>query len=570
MNTPQEIKIMSDIGNENFQHSVWQTEVSGDCSYWILLHETLERVRDGKLQLQELLATDHALHAPPADFSGLIEQQRYTVLTSLQLLAFNPTHNIQQFLGFHLFGNLAEIEIAEKAKKFDLHIAHKNTLKNLYCLAQAIFSMPITLLQQVFVKSLHLNGLDISAASSLMTCKALDAILYLTDQKQDYYFSYRNHNQTLGVFWLFDRLHRVDHLIPYYHYFQQGRLAAKSLQAKSEWLNIIGDTYFGEFYTEKRKKRGGDDALQRYGYQHSFEKIKSFFGKDDINIANLEAVFNLEQESSLKGKKDFILGAKSQETLAEFQRVHINTVCLANNHLKDYGDASLKYTLAQLAQNHIHFLGAGNDQQQAHQCLEIHRDGRTFAIFNGYWHRQTAYQTYDFYALGNSSGVACINAILFEQIMQYRLENPKHKIIVICHWGVDFKPIHPEQQKLAQVLTQVGADVVLGHGAHTIQPIQSIRQKPVIFGMGNGVFNSNGHFEKYQALPYGLIVRINLAQYQLKLYPIFTHNQATFWQPHVVDQEQFEQAISLLTSQLALADYTLGNDHLGTYIQLSF
>ncbi|HIB6212504.1 TPA: hypothetical protein ACWXDE_005347, partial [Klebsiella pneumoniae] len=39
---------------------------------------------------------------------------------------------------------------------------------------------------------------------------------------------------------------------------------------------------------------------QRYGYGHSFEKIKSFFQKDDINCINFEAVFNTEMRSPLQ------------------------------------------------------------------------------------------------------------------------------------------------------------------------------------------------------------------------------------------------------------------------------
>lgn len=41
-------------------------------------------------------------------------------------------------------------------------------------------------------------------------------------------------------------------------------------------INIFGDTYFGEMYTEKRKSRGQTDALQQYGYHYSFEKYSPF------------------------------------------------------------------------------------------------------------------------------------------------------------------------------------------------------------------------------------------------------------------------------------------------------
>ncbi|MEB6480616.1 CapA family protein [Acinetobacter vivianii] len=575
MSLPQEIKIISQIGNENFQHPLWQTEIAGDCSDWILVYLTLQRILTGQVQLEDRIAIEQRFEQ--SDQQAQFLKQDTSVLVLLQYWSFTQTLEHKQVLGFTLFGDWqqAQIQIEQTAQQFGLQLPHsdryvQNTLQNLASLAQAIFEIPLPLLQKVFVKTFNLAGQEIAPFSAVLTCHQLDAVLILSHQQQPYYFSYRHENQSLGIFHLLDDLHRIDHLVPYYHYFEPGVLPAKQIQAKSEWINIIGDTYFGEFYTNKRKNKGIEDALQRYGYAHSFEKIKHFFHQDEINIANFEAVFNLDENSPLTDKKAFILGAQPKQTLDEFKRIHLNSLCLANNHLKDYGEPSLAHTLELLDQAEINFIGAGSDQQQAHQCLQIHGEQQSIAIFNGYWHRQTAYQQYDFYALGRSAGVASINAILFEQIMQYRLQYPQHKIIVICHWGIDFKSTHSEQEKLAQVLTQIGADLVIGHGAHTIQSIQRMNHKPVIFGIGNGVFNSNGEFEKYQALPYGLMVRINLKAQSVQLYPIFTDNLQSFWQPYPVNETQFEQAQHFLTRQLNAADYILGQDQLGAYIQLKF
>ncbi|WP_445403772.1 CapA family protein [Acinetobacter vivianii] len=575
MSLPQEIKIISQIGNENFQHPLWQTEITGDCGDWILVYLTLQRILTGQLQLEDRIAIKQRFEQ--SDQQAQFLKQDTSVLALLQYWSFTQTLEYKHALGCTLFGDWqqAQIQIEQTTQQFGLRLPYpeyyaQNTLQNLASLAQAIFEMPLLLLQKVFVKAFNLAGREIAPFSAVLTCQQLDAVLILSHQQQPYYFSYRYENQSLGIFHLLDDLHRIDHLVPYYHYFEQGVLPAKQIQAKSEWINIIGDTYFGEFYTNKRKNKGVEDALQRYGYAYSFEKIKHFFHQDEINIANFEAVFNLDENSPLTDKKAFILGAQPKQTLAEFKRIHLNTLCLANNHLKDYGEPSLTHTLELLDQAEINFIGAGSDQQQAHQCLQIHNEQQSIAIFNGYWHRQTAYQQYDFYALGRSAGVASINAILFEQIMLYRVQYPQHKIIVICHWGIDFKSTHSEQEKLAQVLTQIGADLVIGHGAHTIQPIQRMNHKPVIFGIGNGVFNSNGEFEKYQALPYGLMVRINLKAQSVQLYPIFTDNLQSFWQPYPVNETQFEQAQHFLTRQLNVADYTLGQDQLGAYIQLKF
>ncbi|RLZ11114.1 CapA family protein [Acinetobacter sp. 2JN-4] len=566
MDLSQEIKIISHIETENFQHAVWQTKIAVDCSNWVMLLLGLEMVNTDSLQLQQEIVYEGSV---PDDSFDSNKKQSYSVLELLQYLAFVQSSEQSLKLGTQLFGGLDQAEFAIKEKLIQLKVdSITQNIKDLYRLSEAIFSMPNKLIKQVFQKPSVLKGHTIGPISSLLTCSQLDAVLFLEYLNKPIYFSYRAENRSIGIFYLLDQIHRIDHLVPYYHYFNSGQIPAKSILAKSDWINIIGDTYFGEYYTDIRKYKGVDDALQRYGYQYSFEKIKKFFNQEDVNIANFEAVFNLEKTSPLQQKKAFILGARANETLKELQRIHINAVCLGNNHSNDYGEESLKYTLQCFEDKNINFIGAGLDQQQAHKCIEIKNNNKIIAIFNGYWHRDIAYQDYNAYALGDNAGVACLNAILFEQIIQYKTKYPSHKVILICHWGVDFKSTHPEQEVLANLFTQIGVDLILGHGAHTIQPIKYLNNKPVIFGIGNGVFNSNGEYDKYQALPFGVVVRFNLNEEIVQLYPIFTNNLETFWQPYPVNEHQFEQASSFLTASLMKDDFRCKRNDLGFFIEL--
>lgn len=566
MDLSQEIKIITQIKSEDFQHSIWQTSLSVDCNNWIVLYLAMQMIQAEKLKLDQRIELEGSRQN---NLFGSSKIQAYTVLELLQYIAFAQPPELALQLLHQLLGGREQAQIAlqKELKKFKLD-TQVQTIRELYQLAEAIFLMPIEIIQQVFQKQLSFKGNTLTPISSILTCSQLDTVLYLELANKQIYFSYRAENQTIGIFCLFDSIQRIDHIIPYYHYFTEGLIPSKSIQAKSGWINIIGDTYFGEFYTEIRKCKGNDDALQHYGYQHSFEKIKAFFNQNDLNIANFEAVFNLEKDSPLQDKKAFILGAEAKETIQEFKRIHLNTVCLGNNHLKDYGAASLRYTLQQFDEANIQYIGAGLDQQQAHQFFEVRTAQKTFAIFNGYWHRDIAYQDYDFYALGKSSGVACLNTILFEQIIHYKTRHPNHKVILICHWGVDFKTTHPEQESLAKLFTQIGVDLIIGHGAHTIQPIQYIYDKPVVFGIGNGVFNSNGEYKKHQALPYGIIARINLDEEIVQLYPIFTDNLETFWQPYPVSEKQFKQASGYLTQHLDQSHYQFKKNALGCFIEL--
>src|SRR5690606_33299076 len=129
-------------------------------------------------------------------------------------------------------------------------------------------------------------------------------------------------------------------------------------------MNIIGDTYLGEYYTERRRKRQNSfDPLIHGGYDYSFEKIKGFLKNADINLANHEACFiDHNIQSPLKGLKKFILGAKDKPTVDALKKANIHYLSLANNHIADYGDLGVWHSLKTLKQAGIHACGAGMNE----------------------------------------------------------------------------------------------------------------------------------------------------------------------------------------------------------------
>lgn len=572
---PVEIKLLAHIDTTNFDEAVWQFEFDDDISTLLLIDYALEQFQQKKVQAQDVYVVPQNMSKQIGQQNlGLKASESYTFTELLQFLIFTQAVDVKEALSNMLFGKSekAHLILSERADVYHLTLKKeglRNQLKHLFLLLRKIYSYPAEIRKQFFIKELNFQGKSYLSQTPLMGQNVVE-VLYLTNSFRKIYLTFFEENQTIGFFSFLDDIHRAEHLVPYYHCFQAQKVQPKVCSAPSGIINILGDTYFGEIYTEKRKARGQIDALQQYGYNYSFKKIKAFLGENDLNIANFEAVFSLEKQSPLVHKKSFILKADAEQTLAAFKNIHLNHVVLANNHLKDYGDRGLAYTLEQFDQANISYIGAGTNQKDAHGHFEITFNNKHYAIFNGYWHRDTAYLDYDFYALGPKSGVACLNGVLLEQIGRYKQTNPEHKIIVICHWGIDFKPITKEQSKLATILTQAGADLVIGHGTHTIQPVQIINQKPVVFGIGNAVFNSNGEYEKHNALPFGCIARLDLSKDLLRLYPIYTNNLKTFWQPYSVNEEDFSKASSYMTSLLAQENYSLAQDKLGFYVELGF
>ncbi len=572
---PVEIKLLAHIETTSFDEAIWQFEFDDDISILLLIDYALEQFQQKKVQAQDdYVVPEHLSEQLGQQNLGLKISESYTFTELLQFLIFTQAADVKDALSNMLFGTTeqANLILSERATHYHLKLKKEGTqnqFKYLFLLLRKIYTYPAEIRKLFFIKELNFKGKSYLPQTLLMAQNVLE-VLYLTNSFRKIYLTFFEENQTIGFFSFLDDIHRAEHLIPYYHCFQVQKVTPKICSAPSGVINILGDTYFGEIYTEKRRARGQIDALQQYGYDYSFDKIKAFLGENDLNIANFEAVFSLENQSPLVHKKPFILKADAEQTLAEFKNIHLNHLVLANNHLKDYGDLGLAYTLQEFDQANISYIGAGTNQKDAHSYFETTFNNKHYAIFNGYWHRDTAYLDYDFYALGHKNGVACLNGVLLDQIARYKLSHPVHKIIVICHWGIDFKPIAKEQNKLADILTQAGADLVIGHGAHTIQPIKVINQKPVVFGIGNAVFNSNGEYTEQNALPYGCIARLDLSKDRLRIYPIYTNNLKTFWQPYPVNEDDFSEASNYMTSLLTPQYYYAAQDDLGFYVEMSF
>ena len=71
-------------------------------------------------------------------------------------------------------------------------------------------------------------------------------------------------------------------------------------------------------------------------------------------------------------------------------------------------------------------------------------------------------------------------------------------------------------------------------------------------------------------MPFGCIARLDLAKDIIRLYPIYTNNLQTFWQPYPVDAEDFSKASIYMTSLLTPENYMASQDKLGDILKLNF
>ncbi len=326
---------------------------------------------------------------------------------------------------------------------------------------------------------------------------------------------------------------------------------ARQIEKPAATLTLLGDTYFGEWYTRRRQARGIDDALQRHGYDHSFAAIAPLLRGSDLTLANFEAALTTDLSASLEGRKPFCLTGDPAASVAALRKQGIDAVALGNNHAMDAGLPGLHSTLAAFREGGMACIGAGLNAQQAQAPLVLTVGGRQYKIFSAYWYRRYMEQECAFYARPRRAGVACLSGGLIEQLRLEKASPRPATTIVLAHWGLDYRWTTAGQRALAKRLSEAGADLIIGSGPHMAGDAARRGESLVVYSIGNAVFNSNGEYQARGMPAYGFIVRLLLGHPtpQIQLLPIFTDNKRTFWQPRPVNEAEFADLIAQLKAQ---------------------
>lgn len=132
-------------------------------------------------------------------------------------------------------------------------------------------------------------------------------------------------------------------------------------------------------------------------------------------------------------------------------------------------------------------------------------------------------------------------------------KNLSNLVIISIHWGSELLEWpDKDQRSAAHWLISHGADVIIGHHPHVIQPPEIIDGKPVFFSLGNHVFD-----QKYVATKEGLLVECIIengyVSYKCKLtktpqhsfFPSLTDSTLSFRDTAALHQLPDENGISI-------------------------
>lgn len=196
-------------------------------------------------------------------------------------------------------------------------------------------------------------------------------------------------------------------------------------------------------------------------------------------IANLEAPVQSDERNSRKNAHLFTDASVTEELL---KRLNVVCVSLANNHILDCGKEGLANTIELLDRLGIYHAGAGLTPEQAAPVIfPIAGKKIAFAAWNHDSTNPAAGGYPDLYLSVFERGRA------EAEIRNLRLK--ADIVIASIHWGTDYSFFHePWQREAAEGLAAAGADIIMGHHSHTLQPFETIGSATVFYGLGSLVF----------------------------------------------------------------------------------
>jgi poly-gamma-glutamate synthesis protein (capsule biosynthesis protein) len=241
----------------------------------------------------------------------------------------------------------------------------------------------------------------------------------------------------------------------------------------------------------------GDVMLARDVGRH-FAAAPQDFRMDDVCglLKGFDLVcLNLENPVGAKGSPDpvqdpHVTFRAGPETLDILKNLGVTLVSLGNNHMLDYGAASLIETLELLDGAGIKWVGAGRNYEEANRPLLITCNGRRIAFLSYAF----IYSANTRMAEKHRAGVA--DHRLSRILPRIReLKRSGCDVIVLIHWGQEysFYPL-PYQMRQARRMIDHGASLILGHGPHYPQGIEQYRGAQIVYSLGNFVFDEPHKF----------------------------------------------------------------------------
>lgn len=244
---------------------------------------------------------------------------------------------------------------------------------------------------------------------------------------------------------------------------------------RSASLSAIGDILIHErVYLDAKTGNGFD-------FNPMLQKVTPFLENADITVANSESIIG----GSEIGLSTYPAFNSPYEVGDALKDSGVDVVSLANNHTLDRGIPAIENAIRYWEKLGITYTGSYLSEDDRAEIALLTRNGITFS-FLSYTYGTNGIPT----PAGQDYLVNRIDPLLIQQDLK-RARDVSDVVILSLHFGEEYQKMpNAEQIELAHFSAENGADVILGHHPHVLQPPEWIdtedgRRAFVIYSLGN-------------------------------------------------------------------------------------
>ena len=277
--------------------------------------------------------------------------------------------------------------------------------------------------------------------------------------------------------------------------------AVSNEEIKETYATVIST---GDIMVHSTQLDGAKTQSGEYDFSAFFKEAEPYFKAADLAVANLEVTFGGTESGQYSGYPVF----NTPDSLADTIKASgLNFLITANNHAYDTGLYGLKRTAQVLKQRGIEFIGTRETADDLNFAVkEINGIKIGIANFTYETSGKTAGRKYLNGAIIAEEANDLINSFSYDRIDEFYTtsanmisemkQSGADYIVFYMHWGNEYK-LSPDtwQKTIAQKLSNLGVNMIIGSHPHVIEPVELIRSEDgesttvCIYSVGNCVSN---------------------------------------------------------------------------------
>ncbi len=247
---------------------------------------------------------------------------------------------------------------------------------------------------------------------------------------------------------------------------------------RSFTMAFTGDLLLHSRVNAAAAANAADDDYREYDYESLLAPIADLIAEVDWAVCHLEVSLSADNTRL----RSFPVFRAPGDIAHDVRRVGYDSCSTASNHVLDHGSRGVAETLGVLDAADLGHTGSARTPEERFDSIWIEAGDVTVAHLS---------YTYGFNGFAVPSDMPWLSNRIDEQVIladaaRARAAGAEY-LLLSLHWGDQYRhaPNRSQRDLGSHLLASPDIDLIIGHHAHVVQPIDRIDGEWLVYGLGN-------------------------------------------------------------------------------------